>query len=71
MKSFIKVISLTIILIGIMSVFVLPIYLMISTSFLKDILPSWFVVVNFVIACSVLATLMISFLYYLLGGKED
>ena len=45
---------------GLLSSIAMPIYLMISTSSLKNILPEWFVITNFI-----LSTLMMIFIFML------
>ena len=50
MKRISNTLMMFIMMFGLLANISMPIYLMISTSCLKDILPSWFIIVNFILA---------------------
>lgn len=70
MKSLSKNLILVLFMIGLLSAIAMPIYLMISTACIKDALPQWFILTNFILSSLMLIFIGIMFLASLFD-KDD
>lgn len=55
---------------GLLSSIVMPIYLMISTSSLNNILPEWFVTTNFILSSLMLIFIFMLFIMFIFGNDK-
>ena len=55
---------------GLLSSIAMPIYLMISTSSLKNILPEWFVTTNFILSSLMLIFIFMLFIMFIFGNDK-
>ena len=55
---------------GLLSSIVMPIYLMISTSSLKNILPEWFVITNFILSSLMLIFIFMLFVLFVFNNDK-
>lgn len=53
------------IMFGLLATLAMPIYLMVATSCLKQILPQWFIVVNFILSIFMLVLIAALFLIFI------
>lgn len=57
-------------MIGLLATLIAPIYLMITTSCLKDILPQWFIVINFILSIFMLVLIAALFLMFIFDDNK-
>lgn len=57
-------------MIGLLATLITPIYLMITTSCLKDILPQWFIVINFILSLFMLVLIAALFLMFIFDDNK-
>ena len=55
---------------GLLSSIVMPIYLMISTSSLNNILPEWFVITNFILSSLMLIFIFMLFVLFIFDNDK-
>lgn len=55
---------------GLLSSIVMPIYLMISTSSLNNILPEWFVITNFILSSLMLIFIFMLFVLFVFNNDK-
>ena len=70
MKRISNTLMMFIMMFGLLANISMPIYLMISTSCLKDILPSWFIVVNFILAGLMLIFIIMLFFVFIFDDNK-
>lgn len=70
MKNISKNLFVFLFMIGLLSAIAMPIYLMISTACIKDALPQWFIITNFILSSLMLIFIGIIFLVSLFD-KDD
>ena len=57
-------------MIGLLATLITPIYLMITTSCLKDILPQWFIIINFILSLFMLVLIAALFLMFIFDDNK-
>ncbi len=57
-------------MIGLLATLITPIYLMITTSCLKDILPQWFIIINFILSLFMLLLIAALFLMFIFDDNK-
>lgn len=57
-------------MIGLLATLITPIYLMITTSCLKDILPQWFIIINFILSIFMLVLIAALFLMFIFDDNK-
>lgn len=57
-------------MIGLLATLIAPIYLMITTSCLKDILPQWFIIINFILSLFMLVLIAALFLMFIFDDNK-
>lgn len=70
MKKISNTLMMFIMMFGLLANISMPIYLMISTSCLKDILPSWFIVINFILAGLMLIFIIMLFFVFIFDDNK-
>ena len=70
MKRISNTLMMFIMMFGLLANISMPIYLMISTSCLKDILPSWFIIVNFILAGLMLIFIIMLFFVFIFDDNK-
>ena len=57
-------------MIGLLATLITPIYLMITTSCLKDILPQWFIIIKFILSLFMLVLIAALFLMFIFDANK-
>ena len=70
MKKISNTLMLLLMMIGLLATLVTPIYLMITTTCLKDNLPQWFIVTNFILSIFMLVLIVSLFLMFIFEADE-
>lgn len=70
MKKISSTLMMFIMMFGLLANISMPIYLMISTSCLKDILPPWFIVINFILAGLMLIFIIMLFFVFIFDDNK-
>ena len=70
MKKISNTLRLLLMMIGLLATLVTPIYLMITTTCLKDTLPQWFIVTNFILSIFMLVLIVSLFLMFIFEADE-
>ena len=70
MKKISSTLVVLLMMIGLLATLATPIYLMITTSCLKDILPQWFIVINFILSIFMLVLIAALFLMFIFDDDK-
>lgn len=70
MKKIINILTMIMVIFGLLANISMPIYLMIATSSLKEILPYWFIAVNFILSGLILIFIALLFFAFIPDDDE-